>query len=53
MSNYNRNGKIIDVLLNIGYDKKAYGINCNVIKWKKNRIIPVHKNGTNYGKKQN
>lgn len=39
MSNYDRNGRIVDVLLNIENDKNAYGVSCNVIKRKKNRII--------------
>lgn len=33
MSDYDRNGRIVVVLLNIGYHKN--GVSCYVIKWKK------------------
>lgn len=35
MIDYDRNGRIVDVLLNIEYHKKAYGVSCYIIKWKK------------------
>jgi len=34
MSDDDRNGRIVDVQLNVKYDKRAYDESCNILEWK-------------------